>query len=152
MIIAFTLNGKPVSKDMDPGTSLLTMLRECGCSSVRSGCDTTNCGICTVWVEDTPILSCGYPAARAQGKRVTTLEGVRPEAEEVMALLAEEGADQCGYCSPGFLMTVLAMLRDLNNPSEEEIRHYLAGNLCRCTGYMSQARALRKLYERRSAG
>ena len=91
MIIAFTLNGKPVSKDMDPGTSLLTMLRECGCSSVRSGCDTTNCGICTVWVEDTPILSCGYPAARAQGKRVTTLEGVRPEAEEVMALLAEEG-------------------------------------------------------------
>ena len=69
-----------------------------------------------------------------------------------MALLAEEGADQCGYCSPGFLMSVLAMLRELKNPTEEEIRQYLAGNLCRCTGYMSQARALRKLYERRSAG
>ena len=88
---------------------------------------------------------------RADGKRITTVEGVRPEAEELMAALAEEGADQCGFCSPGFLMCAIAMLRELKNPSEEEIRAYLSGNLCRCTGYMSQARALKKVYEQREA-
>lgn len=151
MNVSFYLNGKAVTKEIGPGESLLELLRDCNCSSVRSGCDTANCGICTVWVENAPILSCSYPAARADGKHVTTLEGVRPEAEELMVLLAEEGADQCGFCSPGFLMAALAMLRELSNPTEEEIRHYLAGNLCRCTGYVSQARALRKLYEKRGA-
>lgn len=149
MKLSFTLNGRAVTAHAQASDSLLKLLRDCGCASVRSGCDTTNCGICTVWVEERPVLSCAYPAARIEGRNVTTIEGVRQEAGEIMALMAREGADQCGFCSPGFLMTVLAMLRELPDPSEEEIRQYLAGNLCRCTGYASQARMLRSLYETR---
>ena len=149
MKLNFTLNDRKMEREIAPDETLLHMLRGCGMHSVRSGCDTSNCGICTVWVDDAPVLSCSYPAARAEGRRVTTLEGVRSEAEELMRYMADEGADQCGYCSPGFLMSVLAMLREYENPTDSEIRHYLAGNLCRCTGYESQMRAIRKLYEGR---
>ncbi|MCQ2496615.1 MAG: 2Fe-2S iron-sulfur cluster-binding protein [Lachnospiraceae bacterium] len=142
----FELNGKKIDINVAADEPLLEVLRRCNCYSVRSGCDTSNCGICTVWVDDRPILSCSYPAARAEGKKVTTIEGVPAEAHEVMELLANEGADQCGYCSPGFIMSVIAMKRDLTNPTEQEINEYLAGNLCRCTGYMSQARVLEKLW------
>lgn len=152
MSISLILNGREVRQEIAPDESLLSLLRKCGCTSVRSGCDTSNCGICTVWVESKAVLSCSYPAARAEGKHVTTLEGVRSQAEEVMEVLAEEGADQCGFCSPGFIMTVLKMMEELPDPTDEEIAQYLAGNLCRCTGYASQTRALRRLYEKRRAG
>ena len=142
----FELNGKKTEKTIEAGETLLSLLRRCNCYSVRSSCDTSNCGICTVLVDGKPVLSCSYPAARAEGRRITTIEGAGGEAREIMELLAEEGADQCGYCSPGFIMTVIAMRKELVNPTEQEIREYLAGNLCRCTGYMSQERALRKLY------
>ena len=117
MELHLTLNGKPVSKTIAPDASLLNFLRECGCHSVRSGCDTGNCGICTVWVDGQPLLSCAYPAARAEGKNITTLEGVKAEADELIRYMAEEGADQCGYCSPGFIMAVLGMKRELQNPT-----------------------------------
>lgn len=149
MKLEFILNGDRVSTDCAAGDSLLTVLRSLNCYSVRSGCETGNCGICTVWVDAVPVLSCSYPAQRAAGKRVTTLEGVREEANGFMELLAAEGADQCGYCSPGFIMTVLAMVRELRDPTDEEIGRYLSGNLCRCTGYTSQMRAIRKLYASR---
>lgn len=149
MNLHFLLNGKAMEWEIAPDETLLHLLRTCGMHSVRGGCETSNCGICTVWVNERPILSCSYPAARAEGKRITTLEGVRSEAEELMRHMAAEGADQCGYCSPGFLMAALAMLRELKDPSDEEIRHYLAGNLCRCTGYESQMRALREICEGR---
>lgn len=142
MELHLTLNGKPVLGNIAPDESLLSFLRGCGCHSVRSGCDTGNCGICTVWVEAQPLLSCAYPAARAEGKSITTLEGVKAEADELIRYMAQEGADQCGYCSPGFIMAVLGMKRELTNPTEEEIKQYLAGNLCRCTGYASQTRIL----------
>ena len=151
MKLKFQLNGRNMEREIAPDETLLHLLRDCGMHSVRSGCDTSNCGICTVWVDGVPVLSCSYPAARAEGRRVTTLEGVRSEAEELMTYMAGEGADQCGYCSPGFLMSVLAMTRELDDPTDDEIRHYLAGNLCRCTGYESQMRAIRKLYEGRRA-
>ena len=144
----FELNGRSVSRDVRPNQSLLELLRDCGVSSVRGGCDTSNCGICTVWVEDTPVLSCSYPAMRAEGKSVITIEGVREEAQPLMECLANEGADQCGYCSPGLLMSVLAMKRELNNPTDDEIAAYLSGNLCRCTGYSSQMRAIRAYLEK----
>jgi carbon-monoxide dehydrogenase small subunit len=80
---------------------------------------------------------------RANGKAVTTLEGLQEEAEAFGAFLADEGADQCGFCSPGFIMNVLAMVRELSEPNEEEIKQYLSGNLCRCSGYMGQLRAIR---------
>ena len=152
MNVNFVLNGNRVSAEIKPADSLLETLRAMGVSSVRQGCDTTNCGICTVWVDDNPVLSCSYPAARAEGRNVTTLEGIRKEAEPILAALAEEGADQCGFCSPGFIMTAAAMLRDHETMTDDEIRAYLAGNLCRCTGYMSQMRAVRRLFDERQAG
>ena len=91
-----------------------------------------------------PVLSCSVLAARADGKSVTTLEGLQKEAEEFGAFLADEGGEQCGFCSPGFIMNVLAMVNELKNPTEQEIQQYLAGNLCRCTGYQSQLRAIKK--------
>ena len=149
MKLNFELNGRKLEREIAPDETLLHLLRACGMHSVRSGCDTSNCGICTVWVDDRPVLSCGYLAARAEGRRVTTLEGARAETEELMNYLAAEGADQCGYCSPGFIMCALAMFRELDDPSDEEMRRYLAGNLCRCTGYESQMRALAKYAEGR---
>ena len=151
MKLNLILNGRPETAEIDPAASLLQTLRDLGVHSVRSGCDTGNCGICTVWVDGVPVLSCGYPAARAEGRAVTTVEGVRKEAEPLMAALADEGADQCGFCSPGFIMCALAMQRELKDPTDEEIAAYLAGNLCRCSGYASQMRALRKLFGRAEA-
>ena len=144
----FFLNDFMENREIRPEESLLELLRDCGCASVRAGCDTTNCGICTVWVDGTPILSCSYPAKRAEGKHITTIEGMRPEAEALMREFAKEGADQCGYCSPGLLMTVLAMKRELTHPTDAQINAYLSGNLCRCTGYTSQLRAIRAYLSR----
>ena len=143
MKVTITLNGIPCTREVSGDRMLLDFVRDCGCLSVKRGCDTSNCGLCTVWVEGAPVLSCSYPADRADGKRVTTLEGVQEEAEAFGRCMARQGAEQCGYCSPGFIMTVLAMARELTDPTEEEIAHYLAGNLCRCTGYVSQMRAIR---------
>lgn len=144
MTIELWLNGKKVKDEIEPDEMLLPFVRRHGCLSVKCGCDTTNCGLCTLWVDGVPMLSCSVLAARANGKKITTLEGVQEEAKEFTDLLAEEGADQCGYCSPGFIMNVMAMKKELQNPTMEEIADYLKGNLCRCTGYMSQMRALKK--------
>ena len=89
------------------------------------------------------MLSCSILSSRVHGKKVTTIEGVSKAAEEFAQVLSAEGAEQCGFCSPGFIMNVLAMKNELVNPSEEEIIHYLTGNLCRCTGYMGQLRAVK---------
>jgi carbon-monoxide dehydrogenase small subunit len=99
-----------------------------------------------VWVDGKPVLSCTTLAVRANGKKVTTLEGVPEEAAEFAAYLAKEGADQCGFCSPGFIMNVLALKREIENPTPQQIKEYLSGNLCRCTGYQSQYRALMKYF------
>lgn len=144
MEIQFILNGKKTTAEAADGTMLLLLLRRLGCYSVKCGCETTNCGLCTVWIDGVPSLSCSVLAARVEGKQVTTLEGLQEEAEEFAAFLAAEGAEQCGFCSPGFVMNVLAMVRELSDPTEEEIKEYLAGNLCRCTGYMGQLRAIKK--------
>ena len=125
------------------------LLREKGCYSVKRGCETANCGLCTVWLDEKPVLSCSTLAARVHKRSVITLECLQEEAEEFGRFLANEGADQCGFCSPGFIMNVLAMEKELMNPTEEEIREYLAGNLCRCTGYMGQLRAVQKYLGRK---
>ena len=114
---------------------------------MKRGCETANCGLCTVWLDGKPVLSCSTLAVRANGRHVTTLEGLQKEAEEFGMFLAAEGGEQCGFCSPGFIMNVLAMERELKNPDEETIKEYLAGNLCRCSGYMSQLRAVKKYLE-----
>lgn len=144
MQIQVNLNGKNVVLEAEKDEMLADTLRSHGVLSIRKGCDTTCCGLCSVWIEGKPTLSCTTLTFRAQGKRVTTIEGLKAEAEEFARILVDEGAEQCGFCSPGFIMTVLAMRKELNNPTEEEIIHYLTGNLCRCTGYLGQLRAIKK--------
>lgn len=144
MQIEITVNEKIRKFDVQIDETLADVLRAQGFMSIRKGCDTSCCGLCTVWINDKPVLSCSELAIRANGKKITTIEGVAQEADEFAHLLAAEGSDQCGYCSPGFIMTVLAMKKELENPSEADILHYLTGNLCRCTGYMGQLRAVKK--------
>lgn len=143
MQIQLWINEKSFMDDIAPDTLLIDYLRANGFHSVKRGCETANCGLCTVWLEKKPVLSCSILAVRANGMHITTLEGVREEAQQFAAFMAAEGAEQCGFCSPGFVMNVLAMKRELTNPDEEQMKQYLMGNLCRCTGYMAQLRAVR---------
>ncbi len=152
MELKFTLNGKPLLTEVKADTTLYQLLREEGCYSIKCGCETTNCGLCTVLLEGKPVLSCSIPALRVVGKHVTTMEGIQEEAEEFGSFLAAEGAEQCGFCSPGFIMNVLAMTKELENPDMDEIKEYLSGNLCRCTGYMGQLRAISKYMKARREG
>ena len=152
MEIRFRLNGKQVQAEVRPDTVLLDLVRELGCYSVKRGCETANCGLCTVWLDGKPVLSCSTLALRADGRHVTTLEGLQKEAEEFGMFLAAEGGEQCGFFSPGFIMNVLAMERELKDPTEDEIKEYLAGNLCRCSGYMSQLRAVKKYLDAKQKG
>ena len=134
MIIELFINEKKIQAETTPDQMLLDFLREQGYKSMKRGCDTGNCGLCTVWMDEKPVLSCSIPAVRAAGHKITTLEGVQEEAAEFSDYLANEGADQCGYCSPGMIMNVLALKREIPNPTMQQVKEYLAGNLCRCTG------------------
>ena len=147
MQITLTVNDKLLTWDVEKDEFLVDTLRAHGLLSVKKACETSCCGLCTVWVEDKPVLSCTILSVRVHGKKVTTIEGVPREAEEFARVLTAEGSEQCGFCSPGFIMNVLALKKELVNPSEEEIIHYLTGNLCRCTGYMGQLRAVKTYLE-----
>jgi len=138
------VNQKEIKAEVAPDMVLLDFLRAQGFYSVKRGCETTNCGLCTVLMNDVPVLSCSILAIRANGAQIFTLEGVEEEAIKFGSYLADQGGEQCGFCSPGFIMNVIAMSRELVDPSDDEIRHYLAGNLCRCTGYQSQMRAIKQ--------
>lgn len=144
MKMDFWLNNVHREAEVQPDTLLLDLLRQMGCFSVKRGCETANCGLCTVLLEGRPVLSCSMLALRVQGKKVVTLEGMEKEAQEFGTFLAGEGAEQCGFCNPGFIMNVFAMLNELPDPDEEQIREYLAGNLCRCSGFVGQTRSILK--------
>lgn len=147
MTLKFWLNDRLVEDEINPDLPLLEYLRSKGCYSIKRGCETANCGLCTVLVEGKPVLSCAALAIRVQNLHVTTMEGMEEEAKEFGTFLADQGAEQCGYCSPGFIMNVLSMVKELKQPTEQEIKEYLSGNLCRCTGYMGQLRAIHKFLE-----
>ena len=151
MKINFWLNGAKKEAEISPDTMLLEFLRSLGCYSVKRGCETANCGLCTVLVNDKPMLSCSVLAARIDGKKVTTMEGLQAEAEEFGTFLANEGAEQCGFCNPGFIMNVFAMLNELKDPTEDQIKEYLAGNLCRCSGFVSQTTSILKFLKYKKA-
>ena len=140
MQITLTLNGIRVSEEIAPDMLLIDFVRAHGCKSVKRGCETSNCGLCTVFMDDKPVLSCSVLAARADGHKITTLEGLQEEAAEFGAFIADQGAEQCGFCNPGFIMNALALFREQQYPTEEQVKEYLAGNLCRCSGYEGQLR------------
>ena len=150
MEINLILNGKAVKASADADTLLIDFLRNLGCKSVKRGCETSNCGLCTVLMDGKPVLSCSLLAARADGQSVYTLEGLRDEAEEFVTFIADQGADQCGFCNPGYVMNTIALLRENSNPTDDEIRSYLAGNLCRCSGNEGQLRGIRAFLNNRN--
>ncbi len=152
MKLTVVLNGKKIQEEISPDLMLLDFVRAHGCYSVKRGCDTSNCGLCTVFLDGKPVLSCSVLAARADGHQVDTLEGLQEEAADFAAFIADQGAEQCGFCNPGFVMNALALFRENPQPSDEEIREYLAGNLCRCSGYEGQLRGIRAFLEWKRGG
>ena len=149
MDITIKLNGKTVTGTVDVDLPLLDFLREKGCYSVKCGCDTSNCGLCTVLMDGKPVLSCSMLAVRADGHEISTLEGLQEEAADFIGYIADQGADQCGFCNPGLVMNTIALLRENPDPTDDEIRAFLAGNLCRCTGYEGQLRGIRSYLDSR---
>lgn len=147
MRICLNINNVAQEIDIMPGEVLYDVLKRCGISSVKKSCGTSNCGVCTVLLDGRPVPSCSYLAAKAEGCSITTIEGVMEEADVVGSLMNKEGAVQCGFCTPGFVLTVIAMKRELKSPTVEEIKNYLAGNLCRCSGYEGQLRAVKRYME-----
>ena len=149
MEINIKLNGRSVAAIIAPDLLLIDFLRAQGCLSVKRGCETANCGLCTVLMDDVPVLSCSVLAARAHGHSITTLEGLQEEAADFVGFIADQGAEQCGFCNPGFVMNTIALLRENPDPTDDEIRAYLAGNLCRCSGYEGQLRGIRAYLDSR---
>lgn len=152
MLVEIKVNGKKIKKEIDADMVLLDFVREAGCYSVKRGCETSNCGLCTVFLDEKPVLSCSVLAARANGHSVTTLEGLQEEAEEFGAFIADQGAEQCGFCNPGLMMNAIALFRENPDPNEEEIKEYLSGNLCRCSGYEGQLRGIQAFLEWKKGG
>lgn len=147
--VKIRLNGKTVSASVEPDLLLIDFLREHNCFSVKCGCETSNCGLCTVLLDGKPVLSCSVLTVRADGHTVETLEGLQEEASGFVGFIADQGADQCGFCNPGYVVNTIALLRENPDPTDEEILHYLAGNLCRCSGYAGQLRGIRNFLDSR---
>lgn len=147
MEINLHINGIKKTIEVRADEYLVEALRRYGYISVKKACVTGSCGVCSILIDDKPTLSCSYLAVRANGKQITTIEGVQEEAKYLGGLLVDQGVDQCGYCSPGLILTVIGMKKEMDNPTEDKITHYLNGNLCRCTGYVGQLRGIMKYME-----
>ncbi len=138
MRITFELNGTPTTVDVPGSMRVIDLLREhCGLTGPKEGCGTGECGACSVWIDGRTKLSCLMLAAQINGHRVTTIEGMGTvEAPHpLQSAFARKGAIQCGYCTPGMIMTGAELLRDTPHPNREQIKEAISGNLCRCTGY-----------------
>lgn len=150
MFIEFNLNGQPVGVEVTDGLTLLDLLRDVlHITSVKRGCENAECGACTVLVDNLAVNACIYLAVRVDGKSVTTLEGVGTP--EHMSTLQESfvrnGAVQCGFCGSGMILSAMSLLHQNPDPSEEEIREGIAGNLCRCSGYVKIIKAISEAAE-----
>lgn len=141
----FELNGKNVTTELVSTITLLDLLRtNFGLTSVKKGCEQGECGACTVLLDGMPVCSCLILAPQVEGKRVTTIEGLieNPLMKELRDAFMENGAVQCGFCTPGMLLASFALLRDNRHPTEEEIKVAIEGNICRCTGYVKIIEAI----------
>jgi carbon-monoxide dehydrogenase small subunit len=147
MTIKININGTDYDYTPKPGEYLLDTLRDLGFKSVKRGCDTTSCGVCSIVVDNKLVPSCSYLTMRADGKSVVTVEGIEEEAREIAHYITAEGVEQCGFCSPGHVMAIHMLKKELNHPTMDDIKHYLAGNMCRCSGYEGQHRAIKKMLE-----
>ena len=146
MRVTLTVNGAETTADVEPRLLLVHYLRDVlGLSGTHWGCDTSNCGACTVWLDGVPIKSCTTLAAMADGHEVRTVEGLASEdgLDPVQQGFVEEHGLQCGFCTPGMMMTARALLDRIPDPDEATIREAISGNLCRCTGYENIVRAIR---------
>ncbi|NND84459.1 MAG: (2Fe-2S)-binding protein [Acidimicrobiia bacterium] len=140
MDISIRVNGSPVTADVEPRTLLVHFLREdLGLTGTHIGCETSYCGACTVHVDGKPVKSCTILAVQADGREVRTIEGVAPPdaLHPLQEGFSERHGLQCGYCTPGMIMSALDLIERDPDPSEDDIRHAIEGNLCRCTGYFS---------------
>jgi len=142
--ITVTVNGTERSDEVEPRLLLVHWLRNSGLTGVHVGCDTTGCGACTVLVDGTPIKSCTYLAVQADGREITTVEGLAPAGglHPLQEGFKEEHGLQCGFCTPGMMLTASALLAENPDPSEEEIRWAISGQICRCTGYVNIVKAV----------
>jgi len=148
--IKFKLNGELVEVDVKPNELLLNVLREkFHLTGTKYSCGLGECGACTVLVDGEPVLACLTLAVDVDGKEVVTIEGLAKngELDPIQKAFAEEGAIQCGFCTPGFIIITKALLSENPNPTEEEIREYIRGNLCRCTGYVNIVKAIKRASE-----
>lgn len=145
MKLRFRLNGREVALDVHPGRRLLDLLREdLGLTGTKEGCGEGECGACTVLVDGKPRLSCLTAAIQVEGKDVLTVEGLAREGKlhPLQEALVQTAGVQCGFCTPGLLLAAYALLQENPNPTRDEIREYLSGNLCRCTGYAQVVEAV----------
>ncbi len=146
MKVSITVNGRAQVRDVEPRTLLVHFLRETlGLTGTHIGCETTICGACTVHLDGRAVKSCTLFAVQADGRAVTTIEGLASDADQLHPVQTgfwEEHGLQCGYCTPGMIMTTSALLGENPNPSETEIRHAIEGNICRCTGYQQIVNAV----------
>jgi carbon-monoxide dehydrogenase small subunit len=142
------VNGDTYPVEIEPGRSLLSVLRtEIGLTGSKEGCDDSECGACMVLLDGKPVNSCSYLALQAEGREVTTVEGLADggELHPLQRAFLEEGGVQCGFCTPGMLISATALLEQNPKPTEQEVRIALSGNLCRCTGYQGIANAVLKV-------
>jgi carbon-monoxide dehydrogenase small subunit len=145
MKLSLTINGCVAHLQVPTGATLLSVLRDhLGLTGVKKGCGTGECGACTVIVDDEPVCSCIYPAFQASGRQVISIEGLQRGGEfhSIQHAFIEAGAVQCGYCTPGMILSAWAFLRKHPDPSDEDIKRAVSGNLCRCTGYASIVEAI----------
>ena len=147
MEIMLTINKQKRKLLVETDEFLLETLRKAGIKSVKRGCDTTSCGMCSISIDNKLVNSCSYYSIRAIGKEILTVEGIPEEAGLIADFITAEGAEQCGFCSPGLVMAIYTMKNELEEFSLDNIKHYLAGNFCRCSGYEGQHRAILKYLE-----
>ncbi len=143
--ISVTVNGERVTADVEPRLLLVHLIREkLRLTGTHIGCDTTHCGACTVLLDGVPVKSCTVLAVQADGHQLTTVEALGASGlHPIQAAFKSEHGLQCGFCTPGMMMTSFALLADNPDPTEEEIRWAISGNICRCTGYMNIVKAVR---------